>query len=449
MTSIPKPKQPRFLQAVQWVLDPVGYMHSNFRRYGDIFQTGLSWGSSNSFVMVSEPKAVQYLLTHDTGPEFSAPGEVNERLAPFFGRQNLMLFSGAEHQRRRQLVMPAFHGDHLPIYGHLIHKICSTAIAQWPLHQPLNVRSLMADITREIILQVIFGQHQGERYAQLEQLIRIILERTSAPSAAAIILFPWLQNDFGSWSPGHRLLQVIAKIDKLVFAEIQERRATPDPDRTDILSLLMMAQDQDGKSLSDQALRDELLTLLVAGHDTTATALTWAIYWIYSLPNVKQHLLNVLETVSDPTTPAEFLKLPYLTAVCNETLRIYPVTLSTFLRRVEVPIELCGYHLELGMMVTGCIYLIHQREDLYPQPKQFRPERFLEKSFSPYEFMPFGGGARRCVGATLALSEMKIILGTILKQVELVLLNQQPVQPGRRAVNLGPKIPIRVKKIGS
>ncbi|WP_299414166.1 cytochrome P450 [Acaryochloris sp. IP29b_bin.148] len=432
---------------MQWVLDPVGYMHAHHRRYGDIFQTGLSWGSSNAFVMVSDPKAVQYLLTHDTGSEFSAPGEVNERLAPFFGRQNLMLLSGADHQRRRPLIMPAFHGDRLHVYGQLIHKICSTAIAQWPLHQPLNVRSLMADITQEIILQVVFGPHQGERYAQLAQLIRIILERTSAPSAAAIILFPWLQNDFGPWSPGHRLLQVIAKIDKLVFAEIQERRANPDPERTDILSLLMMAQDEDGKGLSDQALRDELLTLLVAGHDTTATTLTWAMYWIYSLPHVQQHLLKALETISDATNPAEYLKLPYLTAVCNETLRIYPATISTFLRRVEVPLELCGYLLEPGLWVTGCIYLIHQRKDLYPQPDQFKPERFLEKPFSPYEFMPFGGGVRRCVGAALAQYELKIILGTILTQVRLVLLNKHPVYPGRRAVNLGPQKTIRVQRI--
>lgn len=448
MQTVPKPKQPVLLQAAQWILDPVGYMNTNFKRYGDIFQACLIWGNSNSFIMVNEPQAVQYILTHDTGKEFSAPGEVNELLAPFLGRQNLMLLSGEQHQRRRQLVMPAFHGDRLQVYGQLIHKICIDAIAQWPIHKPLNVRHLMAEITMGVILQVVFGLHQGDRYTQLEQLIRIRLDMTSSPLGSAIVLLPWLQKDFGSWSPGHRFHKMAKQTDKLLFAEIQERRAYPDPARTDILSLLMMAHDQDGNGLSDQALRDELLTLLVAGHDTTTTALTWAIYWIHSLPDVKQKLLQELEIISDPTEPSEFTQLPYLTAVCNETLRIYPVTISTFPRRVEVPMELCGCQLEPGMWVTGCIYLIHQREDLYPQSDQFKPDRFLKKQFSPYEFLPFGGGVRRCVGSALALYEMKIILGTILAQVELALLNKQPVQPGRRAVNLGPKTPIRVKKIG-
>jgi len=213
--------------------------------------------------------------------------------------------------------------------------------------------------------------------------------------------------------------------------------------------LLLMAKDEDGNGLSDQDLRDELMTLLVAGHETTATALTWAMYWLHSLPEVKEKLWAELDTVSDPEDPAQFLQLPYLTAVCNETLRIHPVAMLTFPRRVEEPMEMCGYPLEPGMFIMGSIYLLHQREDLYPEPEQFRPERFLERQFSPYEFMPFGGGVRRCVGAALAQYEMKIVLGTMMSQLDLKLVNQRPVQPGRRGVTLGQREPVWVQKVGT
>lgn len=353
MQLVPKPKQPVLLQTAQWILDPVGYMNANFKRYGDIFQACLVWGSSNSFIMANELKAVQYLLTHDTGQEFSAPGEINELLVPFIGRQNLMLLSGEHHHRRRQLVMPAFHKERLKVYGQVIQQICQKAMARWPMRKSLNVRSIIEEITMGVILQTVFGVCHGNRYTQLEKLIRIRLDVTGSPLASAIVLFPWLQKDFGSWSPGHRLRMMAAETDRLLFAEIQERRDNLEPGRSDILSLLLEACDENGNGLSDQDLRDELLTLLVAGHDTTSTALIWAIYWIHSLPEVKQKLLKELETVSDPSDPSEFLHLPYLTAVCNETLRIYPVTISTFPRRVEVPMELCGYQLETGMWVTG------------------------------------------------------------------------------------------------
>jgi len=447
--NIPTPKAPTFVQLGQWILDPVGYMKNNFKQYGDLFQCYVAWGSSEPLLMVSEPKALQYMLTHDTGKQFTTPGDVNQILAPLIGWQNVILSSGNEHRRRRQLIMPPFHGERLKAYGEIIQNITQEVIAQWSTQEPFQVRSSMQKITMRVILEAVFGLHAGERYQKIERLLSQRLDMVGNPISSMIVFLPWLRKDLGSWSPGGRIRQLSEEIDRLLFAEIQERRNNLDPNRIDILSLLLMAEDEDGNGLTDQDLRDELMTLLLAGHETTATALTWAMYWLHSLPDVKEKLLAELDTVSNPEDPAQFLQLPYLSAVCNETLRIHPVAMLTFPRRVEEPMELCGYQLEPGMFLMGCIYLLHRREDLYPQPEQFRPERFLERQFSPYEFMPFGGGVRRCVGAALAQYEMKIVLGTIMSQLDLTLVNQRPVQPGRRGVTLGQRTPVWIQKVGT
>ncbi|AFZ45049.1 cytochrome P450 [Halothece sp. PCC 7418] len=448
MNTIPTPKEPALVQIAQWIFDPVRYMSKNFQKYGDLFQAYVSWGSSDPLLMVSEPKAMQYMLTHDTTKQLTAPGDVNSILEPLIGRQNLILLSGKEHRRRRQLVMPPFHGERLQAYGEIIQQITQQVIAEWSTEEPVNVRNAMQKMTMRVILQAVFGLYEGERYNRLETLLSQRLNMTGSPLGAVLLFLPWLRKDFGAWSPGGRIRQIAEETDRLLFEEIRERRANPDPNRVDILSLLLMAEDEAGHGLTDQDLRDELMTLLTAGHETTATALTWAMYWIHSLPEVKEKLLAELDQVSNPNDPSSFLKLSYLNAVCNETLRIHPVAMLTFPRRVEEPIELCGYQLEPGILIMGSIYLLHQREDLYPEPQQFRPERFLERQFSPYEFMPFGGGVRRCVGAALAQYEMKIILGTILSTLDLELLNQKPVAPTRRGITLGQNAQIWIQKIG-
>ncbi|MBD3883957.1 cytochrome P450 [Phormidium tenue FACHB-886] len=450
MNPIPCSKTPKFVQLAQWILNPVRYMQTNFNRYGDIFQAAIlpDPDSTNSLCFVNEPKTLQYLLSHDTGKEFSAPGEVNEAVVPLLGRQNVILSSGKQHRHRRQLIMPPFHGEHLHAYAQKIQQITQDVIAQWTTGEVLETRALMQKITMRVILQVVFGLHQGERYEKLERLLSIRLNTSVTPLAAATLFFlPWLRKDMGRWSLGARMRQMAEETDAILFAEIAERRANPNADRIDILSLLLAAKDEEGNGLSDQDLRDELMTLLVAGHETTATALTWAMYWVHSLPEVKRTLVAELDSLDQPAEVEQLLRLPYLAAVCNETLRIHPVAMLTFPRRVEIPLELCGYQLAPGTLLMGCIYLVHQREELYPQPHQFRPERFLERQFSPYEFMPFGGGVRRCIGSALAQYEMKIVLSTIVSQMELVLENKRPVEPARRGLTLGQGTPVRIKKV--
>jgi cytochrome P450 len=265
-----------------------------------------------------------------------------------------------------------------------------------------------------------------------------LTELFASPLTSAFLFLPSIQKDLGEWSPWGNFVRQRAQIDKLIYIEIAERHANHDPNRTDILSMLMAARDEEDKPMTDLELRDELLTLLFAGHETTATAMSWALYWVHRLPDVKEKLLQELKSVSDPTDWMSIFRLPYLTAVCNETLRIYPVAMLTFPRVVEEPVELLGYKLEPKTIILGCIYLVHHREDLYPNAEQFKPERFLDRQYSPYEFMPFGGGVRRCVGEALAQFEMKIVLATILLNYDLELSDRNPVKPQRRGVTLAP-----------
>ncbi len=428
------------LQQIQWVADPVGYMETAARKYPDIFTANII-GFGNSIVFVNEPQAIQQILTNDR-KQFSAPGELNGILKPILGDASMMMLDGDRHKKRRQLVMPAFHGSRMQNYGQLIFEITTKVFKNLDANKTINssflVRDTMQDISLQIILQAVFGLYEGDRSQQLKRLMSQMTELFNSPFTSAAIFFPSLQKDFGAWSPWGNFVRQKAQIDQLIYAEIAERRASHDPSRTDILTMLLSASDEEGKGMTDLEVHDELLALLLAGHETTATAMSWALYWIHRLPDIKEKLLKELKTVEDPTDWMSIFRLPYLTAVCNETLRIHPVAMLTFPRVVVEPVELLGYKLEPNTIVIGCIYLVHHREELYPDAEQFKPERFLDRQFSPYEFMPFGGGVRRCVGEALAQFEMKIVLATILSNYDLELCDRKPVKPQRRGVTLAP-----------
>ncbi|PSN17637.1 cytochrome P450, partial [filamentous cyanobacterium CCP5] len=340
------------------------------------------------------------------------------------------------------LMMPPLHGERMRTYCHLIGEITHSVLAEIPLGSEFRARDVMQKISMRVILKAVFGLAEGDRYRQLEALLRDRIEMTGNPLRAMTLFFPILQRNYGPWSPGARHQKLAAEVDQLIFAEISERRASGNFDQADMLSLLLSAQDQQGNGLSNQELRDELMTLLVAGHETTATALAWALYWLHRDPAMKHRLV---EEIAEAKDAFALTRLPYLTAVCQETLRIYPVAVLTFPRRVEQPVEVLGHTLQPGQMVVGSIYLIHHRPDLYPDSRRFRPERFLEWQYGPHEFLPFGGGSRRCIGASLALFEMQLVLGTILANYDLRLLETRPVKPQRRGVTLSPAGGIRLR----
>ena len=437
LMSLPNgPKTPAIWQMFQWITEPFAFMHRSVQAYGDCF-TAMLGKNLAPIVFVSHPQALQTILTSDDSKVFDAPGELNGLFEPFLGTQSVIGLSGDQHRRMRQLMMPPFHGERMRSYGQLIGEITDAVIRDWTVGQSFSVREAMQAISMRVILSAVFGLAAGPRYQQLEHLLATMLNEASNPISVSLLYFPILRQDLGPRSPWGNFIRRRQQVDQIIYDEIAERRATPDSVRSDILSLLMSARDEAGEPMTDVELRDELMTLLVAGHETTATALSWALYWIHKLPNVREQLLQELQELDDPLEPTASLRLPYLNAVCCETLRIYPVGMITFPRIVRSPVELMGHQLEPGTVVVGSIYLTHHREDLYPDPDQFKPERFLERQFSPFEYLPFGGGSRRCIGMAFAQFEMKLVLSRILSQVELTLADTRPAHPVRRGLTSG------------
>jgi cytochrome P450 len=431
------PKIPPLLQTIEWILNPLETMERSAQKYGDVFTlpVGLNF---RPLVFVSHPQAVQEILD---SKQFESPGELNAIFTPLLGQQSVISLSGDRHRRERQLLLPPFHGERMRAYGQIVcdlaRQVMNEAAATYG-NRAFSMRSLMQKISLAVILQAVFGIDEGQRYQELERFLTEILDLTGSPVRASLLFFPWMQKDLGAWSPWGNFLRKERLMNELIYSEIRERRENFDPSRTDILSLLLSARDDRGEGLSDVELRDELMTLLVAGHETTASALAWAFYWIHKLPEVRQKLMAELDSLGEASGDSAMMKLPYLNAVCCETLRIYPVGMITFPRVPKVPVKLMDYQIEPGAIVLGSIYLTHHREDIYPEPKRFRPERFLERQFSPYEYLPFGGGSRRCIGMAFAQFEMKLVLATILSEWELGLADSRPVLPARRGLTLSP-----------
>lgn len=428
------PTTPRFIQLLQWIANPLNYLETSAQRYGEIFTA--RWGNIRPYVLLSNPRAIQALLTAD--PRQFESGSGNYILQPIVGNNSIVLLDGERHQRQRQLLTPPFHGERMKAYGKLMCDLTEQIIGQQRSGEPFPVRSSMQEISLQVILNAVFGMNQGQRYQQLKDLFTSLLDAVSSPISSSLLFFKSLQVDLGAWSPWGHFLRRQQQIDQLLYAEIEERRAQPDPSRTDILTLLMSARDAEGQPMTDEELRDELMTLLFAGHETTASSLAWALYWIHHLPSVRDKLLKELDTLGGELDPNAVTKLPYLNAVCQETLRIYPVAMVIFPRIVKSPFQLMGYKFEPGTVISPCVYLTHHREDIYPEPKRFRPERFLERQFSPYEYFPFGGSDRRCIGMAFAMYEMKLVLATILSHWELGLADNRSVRPVRRGVTLAP-----------
>jgi cytochrome P450 family 110 len=450
MSSIPDVTAPKLLQLWQWITNPIKYLQNCDRQYGDIYAVQMS-SLFKGVVFVSNPAAIQQMLTSDT-KQFAALSATNQLLRPFLGDRGTILLEGTEHKQRRQLVMPAFHGDKIRAYTGLIQQITQDLIQKWPLAEKINAREQMQSISLLVILQAVFGLYQGERLDRIQQKLVDVLEIFDSPLKSGLIFLPQLQQNWGSWSPWGKVQRDLAELDNLIYQEIADRRQSDqssagDAARSDILSLLICSQDADGYGMNDQELRDELMTLLFAGHETTATALSWAIYWSNYLPEVRTKLLAEIATLGSERDMAAINKLPYLAAFCAEILRIHPVAILTFARVAQEALSLQGYDIAPGTVVMGNIYQTHHRPDIYPEPDVFKPERFLDGQFSPYEYVPFGGGSRRCIGLALAQMELKLVLVEILTSCQLQLIDKLPIAPVRRGVTLAPQTGVNIKVV--
>jgi cytochrome P450 len=436
-------KIPLLVHFMKLAVDPLNHLDAISKRYGDIFS--IMFGSTPT-VFVSNPQGIKQIFTNTK--EIKALGELNQDMAFITGKQGLLQLDGLPHKHRRKLMMPAFHGARMQAYGQRICDLTEKVMNQYETGELFVTYPTIESITLQASLEVVLGLHQGERYEKLRQMLPAILKHMRSPLMQICFAFPFLQQNLGQRSPWGYLLHLRQEIHQLLYAEVKERREQADSSRTDILSELVFARDEAGEFMTNEEVRDLLLSPLFAAQDASGVAITWLLYWIHRQSSVREQLLKELDSLGDSPDPMSIIQLPYLNAVCQEALRIYPTQLFTFPRRVESPIELMGYELNPGTLLLGCIYLTHQREDLYSQPKEFQPERFLERQYSPYEFLPFGGGARGCIGATFALFEMKLVLATILSRYQLALTRKQPEQPKFEGLMCYPASGVKMAMLG-
>lgn len=428
------PSMPTLLRQMKLVFQPLEYLEDFAKVYGDNFT--IKNKSGNHTIYFSHPKALEQIFTADAS-KLDA-GSENGILRYLFGSHSVVVLDGIPHRNQRKLLAPPFHGDRMRAYGATIQDITQQVIDSWQDTKPFNVRNAMQEITLRIILRVVFGLDEGIHLEKLRNCLISLLELVGYPVVSGALLFKFWKKDLGIWSPWGRIIHLIKQVDELIYNHIEETRKNFDPNRKDILSLMMTARYDDGQAMTDEELRDELVTLLVIGHETVTSSLVWALSWVDTLPEVQQKLQN--ELCQNKLEVSELAKLPYLTAVCQETVRICPVGTTCFSRIVKSPLNIMGYELPPNTLIIPNIYLAHHREEVYPNPKQFIPERFLERQFSPYEYLPFGGGNRQCIGMAFAMYEMKIILGTIFTQYKISSLKRRPanshIKPVRRGLTI-------------
>lgn len=429
------PKASSWIQTVQFFLRPLETLDVWHQMYGDTFR--VLGNELPATIFFSNPEAIQKIFTATY--EYFESTQNNNLLKLFLGENSLLSYSGEQHQRQKRILLPPFHSERMRDYSQVICEITEQILGEWIPGKIFVVNSVMKEISIRIILDVVFGLQNDARYNCLKQLLVSLFDVLHHPfNSIFLTVLPILQKKLEFWRLEESLRSQLQQIDKLVYAIIAERKVQRNSSGKDILSMLLEASHESGEPLTNIELRDSLMTLLFAGYETTSSALSWALYWSYFSAEIHKNLLFELNSFPTANDKSGIAQLPYLSAVCSETLRFYPISLMPFSRFVQKPIEIMGYQLEPDTIVNVSIYLAHQREQVYPQPKMFRPERFLERQFSPYEYLPFGGGSRRCIGAALAQLEIKLVLATILSRLQLGLVSPRPMKPIRRGLIMVP-----------
>ena len=410
----PGPTEPRLAQMMQWISRPMAFATKQRDRYGDAFTANID---GQPWVMLGDPEDVRRVFT--AGPQRTNAGEANAVLRPTLGSKSLLLLDGEEHLRQRKLMLPAFHGERIERYRQIMRDATERAVASWRTGEPFALRPHTQAITFEVIVRAVFGVDDADAMGRLREPLRRMLDWAGNPAPLLLVAVVGPENPVVRRVIARRYLE---PVDRELYSLIAARREAPDlAEREDVLSTLLLARDEDGEPMSDVELRDELLTLLVAGHETTATSLAWAVERLVRHP-------GALDRVASDAG--------YADAVVKETLRLRPVV-AIVLRRLLEPLEVAGRELPAGTTVAPCILLVHRREDVYPEPDAFRPERFLREPPGTYSWIPFGGGVRRCLGAAFAQVEMQVVLETIARSARLEAVGE-PEEVRRRGVTLVP-----------
>ena len=425
----PGPRIPATLQALRYARDPLGFLTRLQRRHGDIF--AIRFPYFGRLVYVTTPDLVKQVFTGSPA-QFHA-GEANATvLEPALGPNSVLTLDESAHMRQRKLLLPPFHGRRIDAYGELMRDVTVDAMESWPVGEPFALRPHTQRITLAVIMRAVFGVHDRERLARFGHLIERFSRRVNS-----VIAFPMLRRDLGRFSPWARFLRAREALDEFIYEEIALRRAevaAGDGEHDDVLSLLLEARHDDGTPMSDEELRDELVTVLGAGHETTATGLAWAMERLLRTPEALERLRGSIAAGEDD----------YLDATIKETLRARPVIVDVA-RKLTAPLSIGGYELPAGTYVLPAIAALHYREDLFPEPDRFRPERFLGGKADNYAWIPFGGGVRRCIGAAFAEYEMRVVLRTILQRAELSAPDQRDEKVKVRNITLAPGRGARVR----
>jgi cytochrome P450 len=416
----PGPRAPALVQAIRYARDPLGFLIRHQRRHGDIFT--VSFPFFGRLVYVAHPDLVKEVFTGS--PAQLHAGEANATvLEPALGPNSVLMLDDEPHMRQRKLLLPPFHGERIRRYGELIREMAERQIESWPVGRPFALRPHTQRITLAVIMRAVFGVHDEQRLGRFGRLIEDFSGHVNAITA-----FTSLRRDFGPLSPWRRFLRAREALDEFVYEEIALRRAeAAEAERDDVLSLLLEARHDDGSPMSDEELRDELVTVLGAGHETTATALAWAMERLLRNPRALGRLRDSIAAGDDE----------YLDATIKETLRARPVIVDVA-RKLTAPLRIAGYELPADSFVLPAIAALHYREDLFPEPYEFRPERFLEGRADGYAWIPFGGGVRRCIGAAFAEYEMRIVLRAFLERAELRAPGAEPEAVRVRNITLAP-----------
>jgi cytochrome P450 len=422
--SPPGPRLPRHLLGAWWLLDEPSLLERCRRRYGDVFTLNC-WPFDDRLVAICDPAEIKRVFTADSN--VVRAGEGNTFLEDVTGPESVLLLDGDRHLHRRKLMLPSFHGERIGAYGELMRQITDAEIDRWPVGRAFPSHTSMQSITLQVILRAVFGIENAARMSELERLIPGLL-------GSIVLVMPQLQRDLWPGSPWRRFTATRDAVDAILFDEMARKRADPNlAERSDVLSMLLEATDEDGEHMTDAELRDQLVTLLLAGHETTATALAWTFERLTRNPQVLARLRATLAENDED----------YLECVIKESLRSRPVV-SYAMRRTTEPFSVGGYTAPAGAYLGTSVVLTHKNPKLYPDPQLFRPERFADKRTDTYAWVPFGGGTRRCLGAAFATYEMKVVLRRVVERCELTTPEQKPERAKRRFVTFVPNRGARV-----
>src|SRR5829696_5950528 len=427
--ALPPGPGPVPLNMLGWTLRPVPFMERCRRRYGERFTVDIG-PPEGKWIFLTQPDEIREMFSAPV--DVLHPGEGARVLEPVVGSRSVLLLDGAEHLAQRKVMLPAFHGERMRALTGAMEAVAAREVAAWPAGEAFPLHTRTQALTLEIILRAVFGMEAGARLDALRTTLRQLLDLGASP----LTLLPPFRRRLGPLTTWARFVDVRDQADALIHEQIEARRRAGD-EGDDVLTMLLAARDEHGDPMTDRELRDELVTLLVAGHETTASALSWGLEQMLRAPDVLERVTRA--AVEDDTA--------YLEATVKEILRRRPVLPIAQPRRIKQPVEIGGHTYPAGPAFTACIYLVHHDERIYPEPYAFRPERFLDGNPGKFSWIPFGGGVRRCLGASFAQLEMRIALRAILSQVEVASALPGREGSGRRSITLSPRrgTPISVR----